>query len=66
MIEKSIPRVEQPIGKALPKCCAQCGCTKKARMAPHPNARDYSGPMYCLSCNPRFAATAALRSLVSP
>ncbi|CAN5133133.1 hypothetical protein BH24ACT19_BH24ACT19_21570 [soil metagenome] len=34
--------------------CAGCGTTEKALTAPKPNARDYEGPMYCLSCNPRF------------
>jgi hypothetical protein len=34
-------------------------------MAPVPNARNYSGPFYCMSCNPRFSATAAMRALVS-
>jgi hypothetical protein len=65
MAEKSIPRVEQASGKALPKCCAGCAATEKSLMAPVPNARNYSGPFYCMSCNPRFAASAALRSLVS-
>jgi hypothetical protein len=67
MAEKSIPRDEQASGKAAPKCCAKCGDTKKARTAPVPNARGYEGPMYCLSCNPRFAGGGddALRLLVS-
>ena len=34
--------------------CSRCGTTTKALMAPIPNARDYEGPMYCMSCNPRF------------
>jgi hypothetical protein len=65
VIEKSIPRVES--GKASPKCCAGCGTTEKSLMAPHPNARNYTGPMYCMSCNPRFSATgdAATRLLVT-
>jgi hypothetical protein len=67
MTNQRIPRVEQASGKASPKCCAGCGDTKKARTAPVPNARGYSGPMYCLSCNPRFAGggDAALRLLVT-
>jgi ribosomal protein S27AE len=63
MDSQSIPRTETV--KALPKCCAGCGSTEKSLMAPHANARNYSGPFYCMSCNPRFAATAALRSLVT-
>ena len=34
--------------------CAGCGTTEKALIAPRKNLRDYEGPMYCLSCNPRF------------
>ena len=34
--------------------CFGCGTTTKALMAPIPNARGYEGPMYCMSCNPRF------------
>ena len=65
MIEESVPRVEN--GKASPKCCAGCGSTSKARMAPHANARNYTGPMFCAGCNPRFAGggDAALRLLVT-
>ncbi len=38
-----------------PKGCTGCGTTEKALMAPKPNAGAcYTGPMYCLSCNPRF------------
>ena len=33
--------------------CSGCGTTTKTLMAPIPNARDYEGPMYCMSCNPR-------------
>ena len=36
--------------------CSGCGTTTKTLMAPIPNARDYEGPMYCMSCNPRFFA----------
>ena len=36
--------------------CSGCGATTKTLTAPIPNARDYEGPMYCLSCNPRFLA----------
>ncbi len=34
--------------------CAGCGTTTKTLMAPISNARGYTGPMYCMSCNPRF------------
>ncbi len=34
--------------------CSECGTTTKTLTAPHSGARDYTGPMYCLSCNPRF------------
>ena len=38
-----------------PKGCAGCGTIEKALMAPKPNAgHGYDGPVYCLSCNPRF------------
>jgi hypothetical protein len=64
MAEKSIPRVEN--GKAS-RCCAGCAATEKSLMAPHANARNYAGPLYCVSCNPRFAGggDAALRLLVT-
>ncbi len=65
MDKNSVARVDHASGKALPKSCAGCGSTSKARMAPVPNARNYTGPMFCAGCNPRFAASAAMRSLVS-
>ncbi len=67
MDKNSVARVDHASGKASPKCCAGCGDAEKARMAPVPNARDYAGPMFCLSCNPRFAGggVAALRLMVS-
>ena len=34
--------------------CAGCSTTTKTLMAPISNARGYTGPMYCMSCNPRF------------
>ena len=34
--------------------CPGCGTTTKTLTAPIPNARGHEGPMYCLSCNPRF------------
>jgi hypothetical protein len=35
--------------------CASCGTTTKTLTAPRPNVgHGYRGPMYCLSCNPRF------------
>ena len=36
--------------------CAGCDTTTKTLMAPIANARGYEGPMYCMSCNPRFFA----------
>jgi hypothetical protein len=69
MAEKSLPRVDHArgTGEASPKCCAGCGGSDKSLMAPHPNAREYEGPMFCLSCNPRFAGggDAAMRLMVS-
>ena len=35
--------------------CSGCGTTTKTLTAPRPNVgHGYRGPMYCLSCNPRF------------
>jgi len=35
--------------------CAECGTTTKTLTAPRPNVgHGYTGPMYCLPCNPRF------------
>ncbi len=34
--------------------CAGYGTTTKTLMAPISNARGYKGPIYCMSCNPRF------------
>ncbi len=56
--EVSLPRSgDKNGGEASPKRCAECGCSshERALTAPHRNARGYTGPMYCLSCNPRFA-----------
>ncbi len=63
MIEQSVPRVERKASR----CCAGCGSTKKSLLAPHPNARNYTGPLFCMSCNPRFAGggDAAMRLLVT-
>jgi hypothetical protein len=37
--------------------CASCDTTTKTLTAPRPNVgHGYEGPMYCLSCNPRFFA----------
>lgn len=52
---------EGPNGKT--KGCAGCGSTEKSLMAPTPNARDYAGPMYCLSCNPRFVGVGMVAAL---
>ena len=35
--------------------CSGCRTTTKTLTAPRPNVgHGYAGPMYCLSCNPRF------------
>jgi hypothetical protein len=37
--------------------CSGCGTTTKTLTNPRPSAgHGYRGPMYCLSCNPRFFA----------
>jgi hypothetical protein len=37
--------------------CSACSTTTKTLTAPRPNVgHGYRGPMYCLSCNPRFFA----------
>ncbi len=50
--------VAHPAREATPTrekgTCSGCGTTTKTLTAPISNARDYEGPMYCLSCNPRF------------
>jgi hypothetical protein len=35
--------------------CSGCGTTTKVLATPRPNVgHGYTGPMYCLHCNPRF------------
>ncbi len=35
--------------------CAGCGSTGRALMVPERGiSRGYSGPMFCMGCNPRF------------
>jgi len=35
--------------------CSGCGTASKTLSAPRPNVgHGYTGPMYCLPCNPRF------------
>ncbi len=35
--------------------CAECGEAAKALQAPRPNVgTEYTGPMFCRPCNPRF------------
>jgi hypothetical protein len=52
VIEKSLA---QPAPTTREKgTCSGCGATTKTLTAPIQGARDYEGPMYCLSCNPRF------------
>ena len=43
--------------------CAECGRADKSLTAPKPNARGYTGPMYCLSCNPRFSGGIGARAM---
>jgi hypothetical protein len=41
--------------------CSGCSTSTKTLTAPHPNVRHgCEGPMYCLSCNPRFFALDAV------
>ena len=51
MTTKSLPKTTTTRERGT---CAGCGTTAKTLMAPISNARGYSGPMYCMSCNPRF------------
>ncbi len=45
-----------PVPEETRECgaCSGCGTTTKTLTAPRSSARDYTGPMYCLSCNPHF------------
>lgn len=44
-------RVERERGS-----CAGCGCKDRALMVPGRGiSKGYSGPMFCMGCNPRFA-----------
>ena len=43
--------------------CASCGTSTKTLTAPRPNVgHGYTGPMYCLPCNPRFGGTCLTRN----
>ena len=53
MIEKSVPTPPPTRERGT---CSGCATTTKTLSAPHSGARDYTGPMFCLSCNPRFFA----------
>jgi hypothetical protein len=51
-----------PVPEETPErgTCSGCGTTTKTLTAPRPNVgHGYRGPMYCLSCNPRFFALGA-------
>jgi hypothetical protein len=44
-----------PSTRKLRGTCYGCGTTTKTLTAPRPNVEHgYKGPMYCMSCNPRF------------
>jgi hypothetical protein len=48
---------KNPNGKSAHErgTCASCGTATKTLTAPRPNVgHGYTGPMYCLPCNPRF------------
>ncbi len=54
---KSLAQPAHPVPEEAPELgtCSGCGTTAKTLMAPAPNVgHDYAGPMYCMSCNPRF------------
>ena len=43
--------------------CASCGTTTKTLTAPRHNVgHGYTGPMYCLPCNPRFGGDGMLEA----
>ena len=58
MIERSLAQPAHPVVSEVTRergICASCGTTTKTLTAPRPNVgHGYEGPMYCLSCNPRF------------
>ena len=58
MIKKSLAHPAHPVVPEETRergTCSGCGTTTKTLTAPRPNVKHgYEGPMYCLSCNPRF------------
>ena len=61
MDTKSLAQPAHPVpdSEATRECgtCSGCGTATKTLTAPRPNVgHGYRGPMYCLSCNPRFFA----------
>jgi hypothetical protein len=54
---KSLAHPARPLPEATRERgrCSGCGTIAKTLTAPRRNVRHaYRGPMYCLSCNPRF------------
>jgi hypothetical protein len=58
VIERSLAYSAHPVVPEEPRergQCSGCGTRAKALTSPRPNVgHGYMGPMYCLSCNPRF------------
>ena len=58
VIERSLAHDAHPVvpeGTHERGTCASCGTTTKTLTAPRANVgHGYTGPMYCLPCNPRF------------
>jgi hypothetical protein len=58
LIDQSLAHPVHPVVPEETRECGTCsGCstTTKTLTAPRPNVgHGYRGPMYCLSCNPRF------------
>jgi hypothetical protein len=55
VIERSLAHPVVPEETRERGQCSGCGTTTKTLTAPRPNVgHGYRGPMYCLSCNPRF------------
>jgi hypothetical protein len=53
----TVAQPAHPVPEETRECgtCSGCGTTTKTLTAPRPNVgHGYRGPMYCLSCNPRF------------
>jgi hypothetical protein len=51
----STPVTEEARAARASGTCSGCGTRAKTLTAPCPNVgQGYTGPMYCLHCNPRF------------